>query len=559
MIKKGLNKPTLVYALGGLDEVGKNLYVVEHGDEIILMDCGQKFGSNLPGVNSIIPNFKYLIDNAHRLSAIIATHGHEDHIGGIPYLINEFKKIDKEIPVIYAPKIGIALLEKKFQEFNINYPGLVEFDGDSKIKTKHFEIEMFLVNHSIPQSYGVVLKTPNGVVVNTGDFKFDHTPVGLAADIAKMKKIGNAGVDLMLGDSTNSEIEGSTPSESLVKDEMDKIFANAKGRILIATFASNVDRVGHIVQTAKKYNRKIITFGRSMVKVLEIGKRIGLIDNTESLFMKTDGINKIDDENILILSTGSQGEQMAALSRIARGEHKDVKIKPKDTVIFSSSPIPGNSLNVIRLLNSLSRLGASLKINKEDGILHTSGHAPKEEQRYMFELMKPKNFMPVHGEYRMQVEYGHTAVDCGVDEDKVFIRGNGQTLQLLNGVVTLGPDLHSGIFYIDQNNDQISDYIFKNRVKMADNGAIGIYVVINDKNKKIITSPKIISKGFIYIKENTQLIKDIQKMAIYIANKYSGSNFNKEAMEKDMSKSISRFIGRKLKRYPLIKTILLKK
>ena len=554
MIKKGLKKPTLVYALGGLDEVGKNLYVVEYKDEIVLMDCGQKFGSNLPGVNSVIPDYEYLIKNRKKVKVLIVTHGHEDHIGGIPYLIKQL-----DIHTIYAPKIGIALLEKKFQEFSINYPGLVEYDGTTVIKTKHFEIEMFLVNHSIPQSYGVSFQTPNGTVVNTGDYKFDFTPVGPSADFEKISEIGEKGVDLLLADSTNSEIPGFTPSESIVKEEIEAIFAEAKGRILIATFASNIDRVAHIVQAAKKNNRKIVVFGRSMVKVIEIGKRIGLIEQSENLFVKPEAIKKIDDENLLILSTGSQGEQMAALSRISRGEHAQVKVKPKDTIVFSSSPIPGNTLSVIRLINTLARLGAKLKIHREDGTLHTSGHAPQGEQRIMFDLMKPRNFMPVHGEYRMQVEHGETAKECGVDEDKVFICQNGDTVELLNGKVSYGKKIHAGIFYIDQNNDKISDKLFQERVKIADNGIIGIYVITNKTGSKLLTSPKIISKGFIYIKENTELIRDIQKMAFYIAKKYSGNKFDENAMSKEMNKSISRFIGRKLKRYPLIKIIFLKK
>lgn len=556
MITMGQNKPTLVYALGGLGEVGKNLYVVEYKNEIVMMDCGQRFASHLPGVNSIIPDFSYLIKNKKRIKALIITHGHEDHIGSVPYLL---KELNLDIPAIYASKLGIALLEKKFKEFSINYGGLVEFEDDTIIKTKHFEISMFLVNHSIPQSYGVAFKTPNGTVVNTGDYKFDFTPVGSSCDFEKIAKLGDEGIDLLIADSTNSEIQGFTPSESIVKESIENIFKNASGRIIIATFASNIDRVAHIVQTAKKYNRKIITFGRSMVKVVDIGKEIGLIENAESLFVKAESVDKFDDENILILSTGSQGENMAALSRIARMEHKKIKIKPKDTVVFSSSPIPGNTINVIRLVNLLVRQGANIKINREDGILHTSGHATIGEQKLMFDLTKPKNFMPVHGEYRMQVEHGITAIECGVDKDKVFIVNNGDTVALVKGEVTKGPTLPNGVFYIDQNNNRISDEILKNRLSMADNGVIGIYVVLNKNKTKLITSPKIISKGFIYIKDNPELIRGIQRIAIFIIKKYLEAKFDKEACEKELRRSINRFIGKKLKRYPYIKTILLTK
>ena len=550
------NEPTQIYALGGLDEVGKNMYVVEHKEEIIIMDCGQKFASHLPGVNAIIPDFSYLKLKKRSKITLIVTHGHEDHIGGIPYFLREFK-----IGKIYAPRLGINLLKHKFQEYNIGFNNLIEFDNSTIIKTKYFTISLFVVNHSIPESYGVSFEGPNGIVVNTGDYKFDFTPIGPSSDFNKIAKLGNKQIDLLLADSTNSEIPGYTHSESIVKEEIDKIFQKAKGRIILATFASNVHRVSHIVETAKKHNRRIIVFGRSMVKVTNIGIKLKLINDSANLFMKANEISRIEDENILILSTGSQGEQLAALSRMASGRHMQVKIKPSDTIVFSSSPIPGNSFNITTLINKLARLGAKIKLNKQNGVLHTSGHATIEEQKLMFALTKPKNFMPVHGEYRMLVEHGKTATDMGVNKKNVYICDNGETVLLQNKKTSIGIKKPTGVFYVDQNSKKISQNMFNKRIKMNNHGVVGILIPFNKKLKKLITTPKVITKGFVLVKENLEIIHQIQKKTIYLLKKQldSVSNWNEKVMRKIISTEVAKLINRKLKRNSYIAPIFIEK
>ncbi len=547
---------TQIYALGGLDEVGKNMYVVEHRNEIIIMDCGQKFASYLPGVNAIIPDFSYLKLKKASQITLIVTHGHEDHIGAIPYFLREFK-----IKTIYAPRLGINLLKHKFQEYNIGFNNLIEYDNSTIIKTKYFTISLFIVNHSIPESYGVAFEGPNGVIVNTGDYKFDFTPIGPSSDFNKIAKLGDKEIDVLLADSTNSEISGYTHSESIVKEEIEKIFQKAKGRIILATFASNVHRVSHIVETAKKYNRRIIVFGRSMVKVTNIGIKLKLINDSANLFMKANEISRIDDENILILSTGSQGEQLAALSRMASGRHVHVKVKPTDTIVFSSSPIPGNTLNITTLINKLARFGAGIKINKENGILHTSGHATVEEQKLMFALTKPKNFMPVHGEYRMLIEHGKTAVEMGVKKENIFICDNGDTLLLNNKKVSIGRKKPAGVFYIDQNSKKISQRMFTKRILMNDNGVVGILIPFNNKLKKLITTPKVITKGFVLVKENLEIIQQIQKKTIYLLKKElaNARNWNERAMKKTIAMEVSKLINRKLKRNSYVAPIFIQK
>ena len=387
------NIATKVIALGGLGEVGKNMYVVEHNDELLIIDAGVMFPEdNLLGVDYVIQDISYLKKNADKIKGLFITHGHEDHIGGIPFLLQAIN-----IPVIYTPKIAKDLIEKKLVERNIKYENYQIITPDFNVKTKYFDISFINTTHSIPDSFAIVIKTPNGTIFETGDFKFDLTPVGPMADIHKMAKFGSEGVTLLLSDSTNALTSGYSKSESAVDGTLNDMISKHHGRVIIATFASNIYRIKHIVESCKKYGRKIIVFGRSMDNSIELALNNGLI-NDKSMFIDANEAKSLKRNEICILCTGSQGEPLAALSRIANGQHKQISLLNDDLVIFSSSPIPGNAESINKIINKLYLKGVRVFTNSEFSDVHTSGHAKEEELKWMLRIIKPKYFMPMHGE-----------------------------------------------------------------------------------------------------------------------------------------------------------------
>ena len=392
-VKHNRSQDTRVYVLGGLNEIGKNMYCVEHDNEIIIIDAGVKFAEEgLPGIDYVIPDYSYLKRNEHKIRGLLITHGHEDHIGGIPFLLQVVK-----IPFIYASPLACAMITRKLEEKRLtNATHLIRIDDEYQIKTKYFNIGFFKTNHSIPESLGIIINSPNGRIVSTGDFKFDLTPVGEPADFQKMSFLGETGVTLLLSDSTNAEVPTFSKSEKQVAYAVQEEFRKTEGRLIVATFASNVHRVQQIVEAAVKFNRKILVFGRSMENNIQVSRQMGYIKAPDSFFISNNEAKKLPDNEILILCTGSQGEALAALSRIANGTHKFVKIKPGDTVVFSSSPIPGNASSINVVVNRLFRAGAKVLVNTAFNNLHTSGHASQEEQKLMMLLTKPKYFFPVH-------------------------------------------------------------------------------------------------------------------------------------------------------------------
>jgi ribonuclease J len=506
---------TLVYALGGLGEIGKNMYCFEHDDEIVIIDCGVLFPDDAtPGVDYIIPDYSYLVKNASKIKALIITHGHEDHIGGIPFFLQQV-----HLKEIYAGRFAKALIEKKLEEHHLSRAcKVIEINSDSRIRTKYFNIGFFDTVHSIPDSFGVLINTPNGRIVETGDFKFDLTPIGKNSDYQKMAYIGQIGVDLLMSDSTNSGVPGSSISERVVANQIMKQMRRTPGRLLVSTFASNVYRLAQILECAVACNRKVAVFGRSMENVCEIGRRQGIINIPDDAFISGNELNTLPANRICIVCTGSQGEPMAALSRIANGTHRFIKIIPGDTVLFSSNPIPGNGVSVGGVINQLTRVGANVVTNSPLTSFHTTGHAPVEEQKLMLNLIKPKYFMPNHGEYKMLVQHSHTAQETGVPEDHCFICSNGDVLVLRKGEVFKADErVQTDAIYVDGNDATgLSTSVIKDRRILAENGLVAVIVTIDSRYNKILCRPSIVSRGFLYIKESQTLLKEAE-LVVYNA------------------------------------------
>ena len=494
-MEKAVSLPVSVYALGGLGEVGKNMYCIENDDTIIIIDAGVKFpGLEFPGINYIVPDFTHLKNNRNKIKALFITHGHEDHIGGIPFLLQSVS-----IPVIYAPRLAAALIKNRLEEYHIGErANIIEYDSDKKVKVDKFEVSFFRVTHSIPDSFGVVVDTPEGRIVSTGDFKIDLTPIGKDIELTRIAEIGNEGVTLLLSESTNAEQEGYTPSEKNVYDSIADIIKNAFGRLIVSTFSSNISRIQQVCEAAVSYGRKIAIVGRSMEKAVEISRDFGYIHVPDDSIIETEDIKRYANNEILILCTGSQGESMAALSRIANGSHKDIHIQPGDTIVFSSSAIPGNGVMIDNVVNSLARAGAEVITNSILNDIHSSGHASKQELRLMLKLMKPKYFMPIHGEYRMQRLHSEMAQDLGVNKDDIFILDNGDSVTLSHGKVSKGYPVEHGTTYIDGKDiNSLAEAVIEDRRVLMDDGMLAITVSIDTKKNEIISAPEVYSKGLI--------------------------------------------------------------
>jgi len=489
------DSPILVYALGGLGEVGKNTYVVESETSILLLDAGVRFPeATLPGVDYVIPDYTYLKNNRSKVKGLVITHGHEDHIGGIPFLIRSLY-----IPVIYAPKLAAALIRHKLEDNRIrDNVKIVEYDEDSIIRiANEFTVSFFRVTHSIPDSFGICVDTSQGRIVDTGDFKIDLTPVGPKFNIGKVARIGVEGVDLLLADSTNAELEGYTPSERNVFAGVEEVFDKARGRVIVSTFSSNINRIQQVVEVAVEHRRKICILGRSMVNVVSIAREYGYIKIPDTAIIEEGNLRGYRPSEICILCTGSQGEANAALSRIVRGDHPNVRILPGDTVVFSSNPIPGNGALVNRLVNELVKLGADVKQNSLAFSLHSSGHPSRQELRLMLRLLNPHYFMPAHGEYRMLKIHAQVAQELGMPADHVFICDNGDQLVLRGHKVTRGGHVPANDVYIDGNDlDGVPAAIIKDREILKAEGMVTVLVSIDSKNNKLIAPPIIYSRGF---------------------------------------------------------------
>ena len=507
-------KETFVFALGGLGEVGKNMYVIEHDDEIIVIDAGVMFPEDdLPGIDYVLADYTYLKENENKIKGLFITHGHEDHIGGIPYLLSHVN-----IPVIYAPKVGAELIKKKLDDRGVNYTNIIIYNEDTKPCFKHFQIEFFRTTHSIPDSYGISINTPNGRIVTTGDFKFDLTPIGPVANFSKMTKLGDEGVKLLLSDSTNALIPGFSTSESDVDEALSDIFRSCKGRIILATFASNIYRLVHIIDTCIKNGRKVAVFGRSMVNSIEIAKSCSLIKD-KSVFITSDEANKSKPEKVCLLCTGSQGEPLAALSRIANGVDNNIKLMPEDTVIFSSSAIPGNAMSINRVINKLYLKGATVYTTSDDANVHTSGHAKQDELKLLFRLLRPEYYMPVHGEYRMLKSATDLANECGIDRDHSFICKNGDILGISKEGVRRVKSIPINDIYVDGKRiGDIASSVIRDRKIMSTDGVLVVIVNINSEKRELVIDPNITTRGFVVVNENQELLSNIQNKVRSIIN-----------------------------------------
>ena len=543
-----------VIPLGGLGEIGKNLTVFEYGNEIIVLDCGMAFpDEDMPGVDAVIPDITYLLKNQDKVKALFITHGHEDHIGCIPYFLNEIN-----VPV-YGTRMAIGLIEQKLKEFGrLSVSKLNRVNaGDVINVSKNFSVEFLRVNHSISDAAGVAIKTPAGVIVHTGDFKIDCTPIqGTMIDLARFGQLGTQGVLALMSDSTNAERPGYTMSESTVGEKFDSIFEKTKKRIIVATFASNVDRVNQIIAAAVKHNRKVAVSGRSMINMIEVATNLGYLEIPKGTLISLDEVRKYNNHQIVIITTGSQGEPMSALTRMAFSDHKKVEITKDDLVIISASPIPGNEKPVSNVINELYHKGAEV-IHQSLMEVHVSGHACREELKIIMGLTKPKYFIPVHGEHRHLLKHSEIAYSMGIPEEKVFRLENGQVLELdrdegkVTGTVPAGRVLVDGYGVGD-----VGNIVLRDRKHLSQYGIIIASITLTPK-KKLVAGPDIISRGFVYVRENEDLMEALRQVATdSINDTLRSKNSDWTAIKTNLRSALGDFIYEKTKRKPMILPII---
>ncbi len=553
---KKLTSPVQIYALGGLGEVGKNIYCIENDNSILIIDCGVMFpDDSMPGIDYVVPDFTHLVENENKIKGLVITHGHEDHIGGIPFILKQIN-----IPVIYAPKIAVALIQHKLEDARIpTRTPIKEYKEDDVLKFGDFKVEFYHVTHSIPDSFGMCITTPQGTIVESGDFKIDLTPVDHDFDISKLVKFGDRGIDLLMADSTNAEREGYTNSEHTVLKGITDVFTEANGRLIISTFASNISRIEQIIETSIRFKRKIFVFGRSMESNIDAARDFGYIHCPNEYLARPEDLKSLPPDQITILCTGTQGEPMAVLSRIARGDHRYIHIIPGDTIVFSSSAIPGNTSSINALINQLTRLGAEVITNSAFTNLHASGHASKQEMRLLQKLARPKYFMPVHGEYRMLKLHARIGVECGLSPDHTFVCENGDVLYLINHKVTRGGRVHADSIYIDGKSPiGLTTSVIKDRSTLINEGMVSVFLLLDPKSNKMMAAPIVESKGFISANKKGLQKKASEIIAIEV-NRLLSSNRKVTYMEikNTIKTSCNRFMYRESHRNPMIIPVIL--
>ena len=544
---------TSIIALGGLGEVGKNMYVIHHDDELLIIDAGVMFPEeDLMGVDYVIQDVTYLKEHEKDIKALIITHGHEDHIGGITFLLQNVN-----VPVIYAPRIAVSLIKHKLEDSNIKYEKIETLDKDSVFKWKHLSVEFITTTHSIPDSFAVVIDTPQGKIFETGDFKFDLTPIGPVADFHKIAKIGSQGVKILLSDSTNALSEGFSKSESCVDETLNDIFSRHNGRIILATFASNIYRIKHIVETCRKYNRQIVVFGRSMDTSINIALDNEIIKD-KTIFIDANKAKSLKRSEVCILCTGSQGEPLAALSRIANGTHKQISLLPDDLVVFSSKPIPGNAASINRVINKLYLKGVKVFTNQEFSDIHTSGHAKQEELKLMLRLVNPQYFMPMHGEYRMLTAHKELAMECGIPDQNIFICKNGDQIILTNDGVEKGPNVTAGDIYVDGNRiGGVGSSVVRERKLMSHDGILLAIVNINPLTRELLIKPNVTTRGFIMVNENLELIDKIERKISQVVRESIKDKYSYTDLKNQIVLEVSPYISALTGRHPMILPVIM--
>ncbi|WP_336785167.1 ribonuclease J [Paenibacillus sp. MMO-177] len=554
------NHKLSVIPLGGVNEIGKNMYVIECGDDLVVVDCGSKFpDESLLGIDVIIPDITYLIENEDKVRGLVVTHGHEDHIGGIPYIIKQLN-----MP-IYATRLTLGLIKGKLKEHGLlGSTTLHQIEPQSEITLGKVPVSFFSTNHSIPDCLGVVFHTPQGTVVHTGDFKFDLTPVNNQyADIHKMAEIGKNGVLALLSESTNAERPGFTPSERLVGANIQEAFYNADGMIFITTFASNVHRLQQIIDASVKTDRKIALAGRSMVNVVEIASTLGYLNMPSNMLVDIAEVNKYKRNEITVMCTGSQGEPMAALGRIASGNHRQIAVHPGDTVIFASSPIPGNERNVARIVDNLFERKAKVIYGSGSSTgMHVSGHASQEELKLMLTLMKPQYFIPIHGEYRMLHLHRELAESVGVKASNIFILNNGDVVDFAGSEAFQERSVTNGDTYVDGLGiGDVGNVVLRDRKVLSADGILIIVVTIGKSDNKIVSGPDIISRGFVFVKESEGLMEEVHRITLnemeQLLEKENKLHKPWNLYKQTLKESVGKFLYAKTKRRPMILPIII--
>lgn len=550
------SKKLKVIPLGGLDEIGKNMTVIEYGDDMIIIDCGLAFpDADMLGIDHVIPDFTYVMKNRQKLRGIFVTHGHEDHIGSLPYFLKEIN-----VP-IFANKLTLGLIKRKLVEHRLDKQSILMECKPGDIVTRGcFSVEFIKVNHSIADSAAFAVKTPVGTIVDMGDFKIDTTPIrGRMIDLARLGELGREGVLLLMSDSTNAERPGMALSERKVGVSIENIFARARDkRIFVATFSSNVHRVQQIITTAVKYGRKVAVSGRSMEGVIAVAHELGYLDYPKGTIVSIDQANRFPKNEIVIITTGSQGEPMSALYRMAFSDHRAISITSDDLVVISASPIPGNERLVSAVVNELERLGAEVVADSLAGV-HVSGHACQEELKLILGLIKPKFFMPVHGEYRHLLAHKKLAVETGIPEENVFINQIGGVLELSKTTAKIASSVPSGQILVDGGSiGDVGNIVMRDRHLLAEDGMIVVVAAVNTKQRKIISGPDIISRGFIYMRDSEELINGA-KAAVSNALKRGVEReiFDWSTLKSDVKDSITKYVVSKTKRSPVIIPIIM--
>jgi ribonuclease J len=556
-VKDEIGDKLQIIPLGGIGEIGKNMYVIRCQDEILVIDAGLAFpGDEMLGIDVVIPDISYLLENRDKIRGIVLTHGHEDHIGALPYILPQL-----DVPV-YATKLTLGLTREKLREHNLLEDSrLYAFEPQEKLHLGNFKLEFFRTNHSIPDSVGVAVHTAAGTVVCTGDFKFDQTPVNdRPTDYYRLSKLGEKGVLVVLSDSTNAERPGYTLSEKEVGVAIMDIFHTARQRIILATFASNIHRIQQVIDAACYYRRKVAVVGRSMENVVKVAHELGYLQVCEGTMVDIDELNSLPPEQAVILTTGSQGEPMSALTRISMSEHKKVEIMPGDTVIIAATPIPGNEKLVSRTIDNLFKRGANVIYERVSGV-HVSGHGSQEELKLMLNLLKPTYLIPVHGEYRHLIHHAKLAVKVGIPEDNIFVAENGMILEFTAdsgrpaGSVTAGRVLVDGLGVGD-----VGSIVLRDRRILSQDGILIVVMTVDQQTNKVVAGPEIFSRGFVYVRESEKLMEEAREHVTRCLEKISNSNGRRSEwvlLKSLIRDTLSRYVWEKTHRRPMILPIIM--